>query len=260
MKTCFVVLFLNFAHLVFSHSILIRGMSHSFLGHNDMCFQGQQLIFVSMLRPRHQAEVNDLLMFVCTITEETLLIGDTFWYELDSDYIFAFLNFQRTFQKNGHPKWNTSVPTSPSSLWATRRTSGMMNTHAGSWPRWNKCVSASSIIIFLAFITFTAYCLHETLNPFCISQEPVKSEEGRDMANRISAFGYLECSAKTKDGVRDVFEMATRAALQVRKRKKRGGCQLLWRGPVSVGSSAPMGGPSPTHRANLEKNLNQWLP
>ncbi|XP_029361610.1 rho-related GTP-binding protein RhoA-D-like isoform X2 [Echeneis naucrates] len=60
-----------------------------------------------------------------------------------------------------------------------------------------------------------------------MKQEPVKSEEGRDMANRISAFGYLECSAKTKDGVREVFEMATRAALQVRKRKKRGACQLL---------------------------------
>ncbi|ROL49216.1 Rho-related GTP-binding protein RhoA-D [Anabarilius grahami] len=58
-------------------------------------------------------------------------------------------------------------------------------------------------------------------------EEPVKPEEGRDMANRISAFGYLECSAKTKDGVREVFEMATRAALQVRKRKKRNGCLLL---------------------------------
>nr|XP_061803408.1 rho-related GTP-binding protein RhoA-D isoform X3 [Nerophis lumbriciformis] len=60
-----------------------------------------------------------------------------------------------------------------------------------------------------------------------MKQEPVKSDEGRDMANRISAFGYLECSAKTKDGVREVFEMATRAALQVRKRKKRNGCTLL---------------------------------
>lgn len=47
------------------------------------------------------------------------------------------------------------------------------------------------------------------------------------MANRIGAFGYLECSAKTKEGVREVFEMATRAALQVRKRKKRNGCLLL---------------------------------
>ncbi|KAF7254678.1 Rho-related GTP-binding protein RhoC, partial [Varanus komodoensis] len=60
-----------------------------------------------------------------------------------------------------------------------------------------------------------------------MKQEPVKPEEGRDMANRINAFGYLECSAKTKDGVREVFEMATRAALQVRKNKKRKGCPLL---------------------------------
>uniref|UniRef100_A0A673U1A7 Ras homolog family member A n=1 Tax=Suricata suricatta TaxID=37032 RepID=A0A673U1A7_SURSU len=44
--------------------------------------------------------------------------------------------------------------------------------------------------------------------------KPVKPEEGRDMANRIGAFGYMECSAKTKDGVREVLEMATRAALQ----------------------------------------------
>lgn len=58
-------------------------------------------------------------------------------------------------------------------------------------------------------------------------QEPVKTEEGRDMSSRINAFGYLECSAKTKDGVRDVFEMATRAALQVRKRKNRSKCTVL---------------------------------
>ncbi|MEE6513020.1 hypothetical protein FKM82_020442 [Ascaphus truei] len=52
-------------------------------------------------------------------------------------------------------------------------------------------------------------------------QELVKPEEGRDMANRIGAFGYMECSAKTKDGVREVFEMATRAALQCRRGKKK---------------------------------------
>ncbi|KAI1234419.1 hypothetical protein IHE44_0003469 [Lamprotornis superbus] len=32
-----------------------------------------------------------------------------------------------------------------------------------------------------------------------LKEEPVKPEEGRDMANRIGAFGYMECSAKTKD-------------------------------------------------------------
>ncbi|XP_064861450.1 rho-related GTP-binding protein RhoA-C isoform X1 [Oncorhynchus nerka] len=60
-----------------------------------------------------------------------------------------------------------------------------------------------------------------------MKQEPVKPEEGRDMANRINAFGYLECSAKTKDGVREVFEMATRAALQAKKRGKKNACLLL---------------------------------
>ncbi|CAB1431315.1 unnamed protein product [Pleuronectes platessa] len=60
-----------------------------------------------------------------------------------------------------------------------------------------------------------------------MKQEPVKSDEARDMANRINAFGYLECSAKTKDGVREVFEMATRAALQAKRRGKKTGCCLL---------------------------------
>ncbi|KAK3566199.1 hypothetical protein QTP86_028908, partial [Hemibagrus guttatus] len=60
-----------------------------------------------------------------------------------------------------------------------------------------------------------------------MKQEPVKAEEGRDMANRINAAGYLECSAKTKDGVREVFEMATRAALQAKKRGKKNACTLL---------------------------------
>ena len=47
------------------------------------------------------------------------------------------------------------------------------------------------------------------------------------MAEKIGAYGYLECSAKTKDGVREVFETATRAALQVKK-KKQTKCQILW--------------------------------
>ncbi|XP_063286847.1 rho-related GTP-binding protein RhoA-D-like isoform X1 [Pelobates fuscus] len=60
-----------------------------------------------------------------------------------------------------------------------------------------------------------------------MNQEPVKPEDGREMANRINAFGYLECSAKTKDGVQEVFEMATRAALQVQKHKKKLCCSVL---------------------------------
>lgn len=59
-----------------------------------------------------------------------------------------------------------------------------------------------------------------------MKQEPMKPEEGRAMAEKINAFAYLECSSKSKEGVREVFETATRAALQVKK-KKKGRCLLL---------------------------------
>lgn len=49
-----------------------------------------------------------------------------------------------------------------------------------------------------------------------MKQKPVTSEEGRSVAEKINAYGYLECSAKTKEGVREVFETATKAALQVK--------------------------------------------
>lgn len=57
-------------------------------------------------------------------------------------------------------------------------------------------------------------------------QEPVKFEDGYKMSHRIHAFSYLECSSKTKEGVREVFETATRAALQVKKKHAKK-CQIL---------------------------------
>jgi len=54
-----------------------------------------------------------------------------------------------------------------------------------------------------------------------MKQEPVKTEEGHLTADKISAFAYIECSAKSKEGVRDVFETATRAAMQVKRNKNR---------------------------------------
>lgn len=59
-----------------------------------------------------------------------------------------------------------------------------------------------------------------------MKQEPVRSEEGRNMTEKIGAVGYLECSAKTKEGVREVFEYAARAAL-ARKKKRKGACLLI---------------------------------
>ena len=60
-----------------------------------------------------------------------------------------------------------------------------------------------------------------------MKQEPVKYDEGRSMSEKIQAFHYLECSAKTKEGVREVFETATKAALQVKKKKNKVKCALL---------------------------------
>jgi Ras family protein A len=53
------------------------------------------------------------------------------------------------------------------------------------------------------------------------SQRPVSYEEGAAVAQKISAYKYFECSAKTGEGVRDVFQEATRAALMVNKKKKK---------------------------------------
>lgn len=49
------------------------------------------------------------------------------------------------------------------------------------------------------------------------------------VAQKIGATRYLECSAKSGEGVREVFEHATRAALLSKTSKKRSGgkCQVL---------------------------------
>ncbi|KAG7142107.1 GTP-binding protein rhoA like [Verticillium longisporum] len=61
------------------------------------------------------------------------------------------------------------------------------------------------------------------------SQKPVSPEEGEEVRKKIGAYKYLECSAKTNEGVREVFEHATRAALLSRSRggSKKHKCNLL---------------------------------
>ena len=46
--------------------------------------------------------------------------------------------------------------------------------------------------------------------------------QGEEIRKKIGAYKYLECSAKTNEGVREVFEHATRAALLSRNRPGRG--------------------------------------
>ena len=48
----------------------------------------------------------------------------------------------------------------------------------------------------------------------------VMTLKGRAMAEKIQAYKFLECSAKTGEGLREVFEHATRAALLAKKKRK----------------------------------------
>jgi Ras family protein A len=59
------------------------------------------------------------------------------------------------------------------------------------------------------------------------SQRPVTPEEGQAVAQKIGAIKYLECSAKTQEGVREVFEHATRAALMVKDKERKKKCILV---------------------------------
>jgi len=58
------------------------------------------------------------------------------------------------------------------------------------------------------------------------NQRPISPEQGQAVAQKIGARMYLECSARTGEGVREVFQHATRAALLKPKRKK-GPCVIV---------------------------------
>lgn len=56
--------------------------------------------------------------------------------------------------------------------------------------------------------------------------ELVKTEEGEKMSEKIKAHSFFECSAKTREGVRQVFEAAARAALNHSKPRVKSGCRV----------------------------------
>ena len=51
--------------------------------------------------------------------------------------------------------------------------------------------------------------------------------EGSNTAREIGARKYLECSSLTGEGVDDVFEAATRAALLTFEKSERGSCCVI---------------------------------
>lgn len=50
----------------------------------------------------------------------------------------------------------------------------------------------------------------------------LKPEDGEVMAKRIGAYAFRECSSKSREGVREVFECAARASLLDKSSKKNG--------------------------------------
>ncbi|CAO3634025.1 unnamed protein product [Cunninghamella blakesleeana] len=59
------------------------------------------------------------------------------------------------------------------------------------------------------------------------NQKPVTYEEGAHVAKLIDAYKYVECSARNGEGVRQVFEQATRATLRPPRRRRGIGCVVL---------------------------------
>ncbi|XP_006137629.1 ras-like GTP-binding protein rhoA [Pelodiscus sinensis] len=55
-------------------------------------------------------------------------------------------------------------------------------------------------------------------------QNPVKTAEGKALADSIGTYAYLECSAKTKDGTERVLQIIGQAALLDGTKKRRNHC------------------------------------
>lgn len=52
-------------------------------------------------------------------------------------------------------------------------------------------------------------------------ETPISYQEGEKLCEKINAMKYCECSSKTRDGLKNVFDEAIRAALFGKKKKKK---------------------------------------
>eukprot|EP01119_Soliformovum_irregulare_P006752 TRINITY_DN19181_c0_g1_i1.p1 TRINITY_DN19181_c0_g1~~TRINITY_DN19181_c0_g1_i1.p1 ORF type:complete len:192 (-),score=37.19 TRINITY_DN19181_c0_g1_i1:93-668(-) len=56
-------------------------------------------------------------------------------------------------------------------------------------------------------------------------QSPITTEQGNELAKKLKAIKYMECSAKLQTNLKDVFDEAVRAVLRPTKKKK--GCIMI---------------------------------
>ncbi|CAF1022428.1 unnamed protein product [Adineta steineri] len=58
-------------------------------------------------------------------------------------------------------------------------------------------------------------------------EKPVTNEVGKQLAAQMKADAYMECSAKTREGVQDLFVHAARLSLKKRSRRESSGRCVL---------------------------------
>ncbi len=51
--------------------------------------------------------------------------------------------------------------------------------------------------------------------------KPITKEQGQNLAAELKAAAYMECSAKTQKGLKDVFDTAIKAALAAKNKEKQ---------------------------------------
>jgi len=56
-------------------------------------------------------------------------------------------------------------------------------------------------------------------------QSPVSTDTGMELARKLKAIKYMECSAKTQENLKDVFDEAVRCVLRPPKKKAK--CIIL---------------------------------
>ena len=58
-------------------------------------------------------------------------------------------------------------------------------------------------------------------------QKPVSQEQGERLAKELKAVMFVECSALTQEGLKNVFDEAIMVALMPQEEKKKGWCCML---------------------------------
>ncbi len=80
------------------------------------------------------------------------------------------------------------------------------------------------------FINFLTNVSFDAIIKCVVGIRPVSYEEGKAMATELKAAGYMECSAKTQEGLKDVFELAIRQGIASKKKandRKLKKCSIL---------------------------------